>query len=292
MKTILDVLNLATSYLEAKKIANPRRQAQDLISLILGLKRVELYLEHDRPLTEVELEHLRTALSRRAKGEPVAYILGHTEFYNCRIHVNPHVLIPRQETELLVDKIAKQLTADHGSIKDAKGCAIGGRKTLLDLCCGSGCIGIALKKKIPALNVVLSDVSTEALSVARKNAEVNGVDVEFLQGDLLQPFKGRQADYIVSNPPYVRACEYEALENEVKYEPRLALVGGDTGLDFYSALAKSLPEVLLSGAKVWFEIGADQGNSVLDLFKSPFWKRKTVDSDLSGKDRFFFLEIE
>lgn len=135
MKTLLEILTLSTNYLQQQGFKNPRRQAEDLISEALGLQRLGIYLEFDRPLSESELEICRNYLARRSKGEPLQYIKGETEFYGCRICLNQNVLIPRQETEILVDLIAKRLEKEDLS-----------RKTLWDVCCGSGCIGIALKK--------------------------------------------------------------------------------------------------------------------------------------------------
>ena len=157
MRTLLEILTLTTEYLQQQGIQNPRRQAEDLISDVLDMPRLKLYLEFDRPLSESELELCRQRLARRAKGEPLQYIKGEVEFYGCRIGLSRDVLIPRQETEILVDIIAKQLEKEN-----LEG------KSLWDVCCGSGCIGIALKKKFPQLKVILSDISQEALIMAKK----------------------------------------------------------------------------------------------------------------------------
>src|SRR5262249_40817956 len=143
------------------------------------------------------------------------------------------------------------------------------------------------------LDVVLSDLSPKALEVAQANAQLNGVAVEILQGDLLAPFVGRKAHYVVCNPPYVSEAEYAALSNEVRhFEPIQALLAGRTGLEFYERLAKELPAFLEPSAKVWFEIGTGQGRGVQSLFGNPPWKNCHVGKDWSGHDRFFSLEIE
>ena len=143
------------------------------------------------------------------------------------------------------------------------------------------------------LTVTLSDISSSALAIAKANAKQNAADVLFAEGDLLAPFYGHKAHYFVCNPPYVAKKELEGLDREVReHEPHLALLGGDSGLDFYQRLAQDLPGFLHPGGKAWLEIGTDQGKSVLDLFQVPPWKSRLVETDWAGKDRFFFLEIE
>lgn len=278
MKTLQEILQASTEFLHKKGIKNARRQAEDMLCDLFSLDRLKLYMNFERPLTVEELAACRERLSRRAKGEPLAYIHGEVEFYHCKLKITPEVLIPRQETEILVDKIVQALS--HEDLKN---------KRLWDICCGSGCIGIALKKRFPELQITLSDISPEALKVARENAEKNGVEVRFLQGDLLTPFKNEKADFIVCNPPYVSAKEYPNLDKEVlDFEPRLALVGGEQGTEFYERLAKELPAHLNPHAKVWFEIGYQQGDEILRLFGH----QGKLEKDWSNQDRFFFLENE
>lgn len=282
MRTILEILNLSTDYLTRKGIVQPRLQAEELISQALGLKRMDLYLQFDRPLIDEELIKCRAWLQRRGQGEPLQYIHGQVEFFDCVIKVTPAVLIPRQETEILVDKVAKALAQE----------TLAG-KILWDLCCGSGYMGIALKKRFPELTVCLSDISSDALAVAAENARNNEVEVELLKGDLLAVFKDRRSDFIVCNPPYVSEKEFSTLDTEVReYEPRQALISGRTGLEFYERLARELPPYLNPGSKIWFEIGTGQGKAVQKLFQDPFWKKCRVENDWSGHERFFSLEIE
>lgn len=275
MRTLLEVLQLSTHHLEKSGMDHARRQAEELIADALGLKRMQLYLEHDRPLQAIELDLIRERLARRAKGEPNPYIHGEVDFHDCRLKVTPDVLIPRQETGVLVDKVIQELKGHEKN------------KILLDLCCGSGCIGIALKKRFPDLKVVLSDLCPKALAVARENAAKEQVELEFLQGDLLEPFLGRKAHYLVCNPPYISEAEFQGLDREVKeFEPRHALVAGATGFEFYEKLAKQLPACLYPDAKVWFEIGFTQGPSLLGLFGQAPWKNAQISQDWSGNDRY------
>jgi release factor glutamine methyltransferase len=282
MKSVLEVLKLSTEYLQKHQVVQPRRQAEDLLCDALTLSRLELYLQFERPLTAAELDRCRSWLVRRGKGEPLQQIRGEVEFLNCLIKVTPAVLIPRQETEILVDKIIKVLAKEE----------LAG-KCLWDLCCGSGCIGIAIKRQLPALEVHLSDISCEALQIAEENGRLNQVRLSFSLGDLLQPFQGQRADFIICNPPYIAEGEYSSLDREVRdYEPKGALIAGSSGLEFYRRLAEELPAVLVPGGRVWLEIGKGQGKNLLDLFCQPHWKRVSLESDWAGHDRFFSLEME
>lgn len=273
MKTVGEVLKLSTTFLQEKGVDKGRRISEELLAASLGCQRLDLYLQFDKPIEESELVNLREKLKRCAKSEPIQYVLGEVEFYGAAIQVDRRVLIPRPETEILVDLIAKQASSG----------------VLWDICTGSGCIGIALKKARPELCVTLSDLSPEALELARENAKRNGVQVSFLQGDLLNPFQGQKADIVVCNPPYIAANEYFHLQPSVLgFEPKMALVGGETGLVFYERLAEALPPLLNPGAKVFLELGTGQGVAV----KKIFGDRGKIEKDWAGHDRFFFLEMQ
>jgi len=276
MKTLGEILKLSTDFLHKRGIGRARREVEELLSYVLKLPRIELYMQFDRPMVEEELSALREAVKRRAEGEPSQYIAGHVEFLGCPIEVNRNVLIPRPETEILADRIVKELP--------------GVSLEIWDVCTGSGCIGIALKKKRPDCKVALSDISAEALAVARENAEQNAVDVEILQGDLLKPFQGRKADIIVCNPPYVEEKDYLSLDREVRdWEPRQALVAGAKGLEFYQRLALELPAYLQPEGKVYLEIGTKMGEQVKSLFNSQAWKAQQLLQDWSSHDRYLIL---
>lgn len=282
MKLLGDVLSLSVKYLKDKKVDNPRLTAETLLAYILNKKRLDLYMQFECPLEEPELEKFRLVIKRAALHEPVEYIISSVEFYGCYFFVSPDVLIPRSETEILVDKVAKKIEKESLD-----------QKCLWDICAGSGCMGISLKKRFPVLNVSLSDASDKALAVCKENAKKNDVDVEFFLGDLLNPFKDKKADYILCNPPYVTEKEYKELQPSVKvYEPKVALVGGESGLEFYERLATELPSYLNSRAKVFLELGSGQGKSVSEIFSNGFWRKKELLFDYAGHDRFFFLEIE
>lgn len=282
MRALGEVLLATTQFLTQKGVSRSRRVAEEIIAHSLSLKRLDLYLQFDRLLLEEELEKMRCLLKRTAQGEPIEYIVGALSFYGVHLKVTPAALIPRPETELLVEMACKELGK-----KSLEG------KSAWDVCTGSGCIGIALKKKYPQLLLSLADVSSKALELARENALANGVDVEFLEGDLLEPFAARKADFVFCNPPYVSEEEYSSLDAAVRcFEPKLALVGGTDGLSFYRRLKKSLVDYLNPGAKMFFEIGANQGASLLELFSEGPWKNVRVERDWAGHDRFFLLEFE
>lgn len=282
MKTIREVLQHCADYLDQKGVERARREAEDLLSDALTMNRVALYMDHDRPLTEAELAICRERLVRRGRGEPLAYIHGEVPFHDCQIKVNPHVLIPRQETEILVDLVVRELLATGPE-----------SGVLWDVCCGSGCIGVAIKRALPKWTVVAADISAAALEVARGNAERNGVKIDFRQGDLLQPFASERAQIVVANPPYIAQADYARLGFDVlHYEPQLALLGGATGVEYYQRLAFELPARLERGGRVWFEIGDGQGAALRTMFSEAPWKKAEIKRDWAGKERFFSLEIE
>jgi release factor glutamine methyltransferase len=281
MKFLKEVLSEIAGTFKEHGMLNSKRQAEDLLSDLLHCSRLDLYHERNRLLNDREYLTSQEWVYRRLQGEPLPYLSGKVQFYGCSLEVNSSVLIPRPETEILVDKVVTNLKQ-----QDLSG------KILWDICCGSGCMGIALKKTFPTLSVYLSDYSPEAIALACHNAAVNGVDVVCLKGDLLVPFEGMKAHYIVCNPPYISEEEYATLDREVKdYEPRLALVGGKTGLEIYERLAQELPAYLYPKGQVWLEIGYQQGAAVQRLFQIP-WKKRSLENDWAGHHRFFFLENE
>lgn len=280
MKTVSEILTLSTQYLEEKRVVRSRRMAEGLIAFVLGLKRIELYQQFDRPIVESEQERVRAGLKQLGKGCPLEYILGEIEFFQCRIQVDARALIPRPETEVLVDHIVKRMQGFS-------------HKTLWDLCTGTGCIGISLKKQFPSWSISLSDIAKDALELASFNARLNEAEVVCYEGDLLAPFAGKKADLIVCNPPYVASHEYFTLDSSVRdYEPKIALVGGSLGTEFYERLARELPEYLNPGARLFLEIGALQGSALKQIFSSPIWCKQELCFDWSGRERFFFLEMQ
>jgi release factor glutamine methyltransferase len=274
MMIVLEIIRRSETYLAEKGIERPRREAEDVIADVLNVKRLDLYLQFDRPLSESELPALRLAIQRRANREPAAYIAGQVVFADLTLKVTPDVLIPRPETEILVEKISKTLQG-----KDLA------NHVLWDMCCGSGCIGLALKKRFPDLKVFLSDLSEKALAVAKQNAKG---DVLFMHGDLFEPFAGMQCDFFVCNPPYVAEADYVNLAPEVLQEPKNALVGGQDGLEFYRQIAANLKKFLKPGGLAWLELGSGQGELVKKIFHASALSCY-FEKDWSGHDRFLYV---
>jgi release factor glutamine methyltransferase len=267
------MLEWATAYFGEKGISNPRLSVEWLLSDLLGIKRLDLYLQFDRPLTKEQLTKLREWVLRRGKKEPLQYITGSTDFYRCTIAVDSRVLIPRPETEELVEKI---LAENDDS-----------PRTLVDFGTGSGCIAIAIKKARPLWHVIGVDIDIGALQMAAHNAQTNGVEIEWFEGDMLSahmPLAGRTVDIIVSNPPYILPTESDTIEDEVKkYEPAIALFHDDPIALYVSLMqftAKQLPHAVL-----YCEIHFDFGATLLNALKIPGWE-VTITQDYSGKDRF------
>ena len=217
--TVLSMLEWATDYFKNKNIPHPRLSIEWLLADTLALRRLDLYLKYDRPLSSVELDVLRSKIKRRSRHEPLQYITGFTEFMNCRINVNPAVLIPRVETEQLLEIILD----DYKHLADRP-------VEVLDIGTGSGCIPIAIARAMPGWHCTGIDSSKDALETAKENARKNDVSVQFIQEDLFNlagnhALSGNRFDLIISNPPYILPGEEEKLDKEViLFEPRYALV--------------------------------------------------------------------
>jgi release factor glutamine methyltransferase len=273
--TILGVLNWTAQYFAEKKIASPRLDAEVLLAHVLGGDRVGLYVRFEQPLERDELDAFKELVRRRAAGEPVAYITGTKEFWSLPLRVDPRVLIPRPETELVVDVIL-ELTRDA---PPGLACDVG---------TGSGAIALALKRERPEWTVIATDISAPALQVARENAARLAIDVEFLEGDMLRPLAGRGPfDVIASNPPYVAEAELATLMREVsEHEPRAALTPGGDGLAAIRELIAGAPGLLQPGGALVVEIGFQQGAAARSLvaasgaFAPPALRR-----DHAGLDR-------
>lgn len=249
--TPLKVLTWTTGYLAEKGVANARREAEWMLSEATGLDRMGLYLNFDRPLHDDELTNYRTMVARRARREPLQHILGSQEFDCLEFTVTRDVLIPRHDTEVLVETACRQAP-------DAT--------TILDVGTGSGCIAISLARRLPQAAVTAVDLSPAALDVARQNASRHGTSIEFLTGSYFHPVAERRFDLIVSNPPYIITADLAHLQPEVRdFEPQLALDGGQDGLDAYRHLIAAAPEHLNQGGWLLFEVGEGQADAVAAL---------------------------
>lgn len=270
--TLLNLLKSTASYLDGRGIAGGRRDAELLLGQVLKLDRVGLYLNFERPVTVAELNAYRELVRRRAAREPLQYILGETEFWSLPLRVSPAVLVPRSDTEVLVEEALQRLPTSG---------------TCLDIGTGSGAIVIALAHERPAASFTAIDIDPAALAVARDNAERHAVSgrIGFAEGDLFQLATGC-FDLIVSNPPYIRCGDLASLMPEVRdFEPRRALDGGEDGLDAYRALTRQAPARLNFGGWLLVEIGIDQAAAVRDLFTAAGFTDIFMRADYAGIDR-------
>ncbi|MCX8103110.1 MAG: peptide chain release factor N(5)-glutamine methyltransferase [Candidatus Bipolaricaulota bacterium] len=273
--TLRQSVRWVTEALQKTSAGAARWEAELLVAHALNTERIELYASPDRLLSPAEQERLTELIERRCRGEPVQYLIGHVEFYNCRLEVTPHVLIPRPETEELVERIIRDFS--HAPAR------------VLDLGTGSGAIAIALARAWPASSFVATDISEEALALARSNALLNGVveRIRFVRADWF-PALDEQFDLIVSNPPYVPTLYYlESAPRELHYEPRLALDGGESGLDALARIIRESPAYLRPHGALYLEIGSEHGASVRELLENTrAFEQIEVLQDLAGRDRF------
>ena len=251
----------------------PAREARELLCAVLELSYEKLaLLPHDTPVSERARERLFSLLEQRARGRPLQYLLGRWDFYGLPFFCSEAALIPRPETELLVERAADWLREKRHA-------------RVLDLGCGTGCIGLALAKKTGCA-VTLADLSKEALALARRNAKALAVKAEFLELDILQPAPvERQWELIVSNPPYLTGEDMAALQREVRFEPKMALYGGEDGLVFYRALAQLWSASLCPGGLLLVEHGEKQGQAVANLFARAGLGQVCTLRDYEGRDR-------
>ena len=272
--TLIDVLRLSTTYLGDHGSTSARLDSELLCAQALGLRRIDLYLQFDRPLDEGELTSIRELVRRRGKGEPVAYLTGTREFYGRAFSVTRDVLVPRPETETLVERAIALLRA-RGD----------GTPRVADLGTGSGCIAITLAAEVPGTQVIGSDISPPALEVARGNAQALEVAVSFVECSWADRLDG-SFDLIVSNPPYVTTSELEAVDRDVRdFEPHGALLGGDDGLDAYRDLVASVRDHLTT-ARLMLEVDPRHAAGVAALVCAAFPGSTASEiPDLSGSTR-------
>jgi len=275
--TVQAVLDAARTYLAKRGVDNPRLDAELLLAHGLGLRRLDLYLRFDQPLASDERATFKQLLLRRGKREPVAYLTGRKEFYSLEFEVTPDVLIPRPETELLVEQVLAR--AQRGPVT-----------TLVELCTGSGCVAIALLKELPTLCATATDLSPAALVVARRNAEHHGVldRLELLCGDLGAPLGDRRFDVVVANPPYIDQAERAALAPEIReHEPALALFSDQGGLAHSHRIADWLRDHLATTGCAVVECAAQRATATHALFAAVLGDPWTVQlvCDLAGRQR-------
>ncbi len=310
--TLREVVNKATEELKRSGIESYRLDAEVLMEKILSKDRIFLITHPEHEVPDDAAAAFFGCAEERAKGRPLAYIIGEKEFMGLPFAVSESVLIPRPDTETAAEAALQLLGAAGvmGSVELAGAAAESGRLAreamqgrsfaseerkprVLDLCTGSGALAVSIAYYAPFAEVVATDLSEEALELAKKNAKANGVGVRFLQGDLFEPVEGEPPfDLIVSNPPYIPSADIEELEVNVKdYEPRMALDGGKTGLDFYEKIVPQAAALLNNGGWLVLEIGYDQAEDLRKIAEaSRCYKSFSVLKDLAGLDRVVLLE--
>ena len=272
--TVLEALNAAEKRLA--EVPDPRLDAEYLLAEVLKTSRLAMLLDKRRALTAEEEGCFEGLIARREKREPLQYILGNQSFMGFSFKTDPRALIPRNDTEALCEEALRHIHSGD---------------QVLDLCTGTGALAIAMKKLCPAAHVTATDISEEALSLARENAESLNADIRFVQGDLMTPLAGEHFHVIVSNPPYIPEGLRGRLQAEVNREPALALFAGEDGLDFYRRIAREAPKHLYAHGRLCLEIGDGQGNAVAGLLKDQFEDIQIL-NDLSGLPRVVSAQLK
>ncbi len=275
--TIKDVIDWSIPFLKEKGSLTARLDTELLLCDVLSCRRLDLYLDHHKPLNADEKQAFRDRIRRRSQGEPVAYILGRKEFYGHEFEVGPATLIPRPETEHLIEILLQSFAEDAAPVG-------------IDIGTGSGCIAITLKKERPQWQIEAWDLSRDALAVAARNADRLSAPVHFRLQDALasQSWVDRpQAfDFIVANPPYIAPSEKPDLPISVsRFEPAMALFAEERGLIFYRIFAQEAAQSLRQGGKIFLEIGSGQASDVSLLLEAAGWQNVRVQQDLAGLDR-------
>ncbi|OGE84911.1 MAG: protein-(glutamine-N5) methyltransferase, release factor-specific [Candidatus Delongbacteria bacterium GWF2_40_14] len=279
MKTLLEILNLSVEHLQKKGVDEPRLSSELIITHVLSIKRLDIYLQFERVLTEEEISKIRTLLKRRSEHEPIQYILGETEFYGLKFSVDKSVLIPRSDTEILVQTAVEYIGDKPLSV--------------FEVGTGSGCIAVSLANKCKNVNITACDISEQALKLAASNAKLNGVAdrIKFINLDILKKSPDSKFDVIISNPPYISKTVIESLDKQVRYfEPLGALTDGGDGLTFYRRINEITPDVLNASGSVFLEIGYDQAESVKSIYEKSLKDIKIL-RDYSGNNRVFIGKL-
>ena len=285
---IKEMLKIGETALEKANCPDPKIDAELLMCHLLSMNKQQLFIKSPTLLDEKTCDAYFNLIDIRAEGMPVQYITREQEFMGISFYVDENVLIPRQDTETLVEEAINEIKTDFEKKKRGRGSA-----SVLDLCCGSGAIGVSLCKYLSEIKVTAADISGKALAIAAQNAKKTGVAkrMKFVKSDLFSSLKtglaGSKFDYIISNPPYIERAEIPKLQREVsEYEPFLALDGGEDGLEFYRRITAEALPYLKKGGMLMLEIGYQQSAAVIDLIEEKgCYDKPVIIKDLAGLDR-------
>ena len=273
MKTIKQVVLETTNILNSAKVAEPAANAEFIICNLLNKTRTEILAFGNNFFPTEKEEKLNSVIKQKSEGLPLEYIFNQAVFLGRKFYVDERVLIPRPETEELVLKTQNKLPKPP--------------KNILDLCTGSGCIGISLALIYPSAKVVCSDISPLALQVAKQNAENHKTKIKFIESNLFENIEGI-FDLIISNPPYIKESDIETLAPEVKKEPRLAQIGGREGTEIIEKIINNAPKFLAPGGLLALEIGDKEAQKVLQFFSRDIWRDVIAERDMAGLERYIF----
>jgi release factor glutamine methyltransferase len=281
--TVRRILEWTSGYFTRKDLDAPRLSAELLLSHVLAAPRIKLYTEYERPLSEEQLTRMRTLVQRASEEEPIAYLTGRAHFFSLEFEVTRDVLIPRPDTETLVENVLQTVRHQPG-LESPR---------VIDLCTGSGCIAAALAHNLKTSTVLATDISPKAVEVARRNIERLGLAGRVIveEGDLFEPLERmvdvQPFDLIVANPPYIRTADIETLDRSVReYEPMQALDGGMDGLTLHRRVLEQAPARLTPGGRVYLEIAFDQGEAAREVAANyPAFEDVRILKDFGGRDR-------
>lgn len=276
---IEELLRFGKEKLEQNKIEDATIISKILMQYVLEIDRSQLIINKNNEVDSKKEKEYKMYIEEIVKGKPVQYITNKQEFMGLNFYIDENVLIPQPDTEILVEEVIKRANKEK-------------KLEILDICTGSGCIGISIAKNIENVKVTMLDISEKAIEVAKKNSMQNGIEnkVTFIQSNMFEKIEGK-FDIIVSNPPYIKTNIIQILDRQVQNEPHIALDGGEDGLKFYKILISNAPKYLKENGKVFLEIGYDQKQEVEDLAKqSKMYKKIETIKDLSQNDRVIILE--
>ena len=278
---IIDIIKWGEDYFKTKDFENPKQEIEWLLCDLLELKRIDLYVKFEDKINDDNLNKLKSWINRRVKREPLQYITGETEFYGLKFKTTPQALIPRPETERLVE-IALNNIGENSASK------------ILEIGTGSGCIPIAISNEKPSLNILSLDISKSALELAETNAELNNCkNIKFLEMDFLNETPEGKFDFLISNPPYIPLKEIEQIMPEVKdYEPRMALTDNNDGLTFYHRIAKKVRTLIKPKGIILLEVGlGEHPQKVFSLFKEAGFNQLQLIKDFNKNERILKICI-